>query len=347
MQGPFRQSDTGVIITNMVLDADGAPVTGLGIAAFQISKNGAAAAAFNTSTISEIESGVYAITANATDMNTVPRATVTLADSSVNGMNPVHIWIQTQSIYDNQSASGAEAITEADIETAVVAGNTTYTTPTLAQTQAAVSDGLSAINLDHLLGAVDTDWATTVHTDSALGLMASKDSGNTFARATDSLEAITDNAPTAVWASAARTLTAIDEDSTTLDLDATIRAAVGMASANFDTQISTIDDFLDTEIAAIKAKTDNLPASPAAVGSSMTLTSDERNSVADALLDRSNGVETGVTPRAYMRASGAAMAGKLSGAGTSTEVFVGMDGSTTRITATVDASGNRTAIAYG
>jgi hypothetical protein len=45
---------------------------------------------------------------------------------------------------------------------------------------------------------------------------------------------------TAVWATAARTLTALDEDSTTLDLDATIRAAVGMASANLDTQISSV-----------------------------------------------------------------------------------------------------------
>lgn len=62
----------------------------------------------------------------------------------------------------------------------------------------------------------------------------------------------------AVWAAAARTLTTLDEDSTTLDLDATIRAAVGMASANLDTQLTTIDDFLDTEVAAIKAKTDSL-----------------------------------------------------------------------------------------
>lgn len=45
---------------------------------------------------------------------------------------------------------------------------------------------------------------------------------------------------TAVWATAARTLTALDEDSTTLDLDATIRGAVGMASANLDTQIGTL-----------------------------------------------------------------------------------------------------------
>ena len=41
----------------------------------------------------------------------------------------------------------------------------------------------------------------------------------------------------------------------------------------------------------------------------------------------------------------AGVAGNLSGAGTGTEVFVGLDGSTTRFTSTVDASGNRT-VAY-
>lgn len=44
------------------------------------------------------------------------------------------------------------------------------------------------------------------------------------------------------------------------------RSALGLASANLDTQLAkldTIDDFLDTEIAAIKAKTDNLPTDPA------------------------------------------------------------------------------------
>lgn len=45
---------------------------------------------------------------------------------------------------------------------------------------------------------------------------------------------------TAVWASATRTLSALDEDSTTLDLDATIRAAVGLASANLDTQLDAL-----------------------------------------------------------------------------------------------------------
>lgn len=50
----------------------------------------------------------------------------------------------------------------------------------------------------------------------------------------------------------------------TAPLDAAgTRSAVGLASANLDTQLTAIDDFLDTEIAAIKAKTDNLPTDPA------------------------------------------------------------------------------------
>lgn len=45
---------------------------------------------------------------------------------------------------------------------------------------------------------------------------------------------------TAIWAAGTRTLTAIDEDSTTLDLDTTIRAAVGLGSANLDTQLGDL-----------------------------------------------------------------------------------------------------------
>jgi hypothetical protein len=48
----------------------------------------------------------------------------------------------------------------------------------------------------------------------------------------------------------------------TLDA-AGVRTAVGLASANLDTQLAAIDDVLDTEVAAIKAKTDNLPSDPA------------------------------------------------------------------------------------
>ena len=43
---------------------------------------------------------------------------------------------------------------------------------------------------------------------------------------------------------------------------------------------------------------------------------------------------------------GAMAAGVVSGAGTSTETFKGLDGTTNRVQATVDASGNRTIMTY-
>ena len=64
--------------------------------------------------------------------------------------------------------------------------------------------------------------------------------------------------------------------------------AVGLASANLDTQLTAIDDYLDTEVAAIKAKTDNLPAAPAAVGDIPTAIQN-----ADAILARDLGSGSG------------------------------------------------------
>lgn len=56
-----------------------------------------------------------------------------------------------------------------------------------------------------------------------------------------------------------------------LAADAVAEIQSGLATA---AALATVDDFLDTEIAAIKAKTDALPAAPAAVGSAMTLATD-------------------------------------------------------------------------
>jgi hypothetical protein len=103
----------------------------------------------------------------------------------------------------------------------------------------------------------------------------------------------------------------------------------------------------DLLIDAIKVKTDNLPASPAAVGSAMTLTSGERDSIATALLDLTDGVESGITLRKAQRAMAAILAGIVSGAGSGTEVFKALaaaSGGTTRVTVTVDSSGNRSAV---
>jgi hypothetical protein len=97
------------------------------------------------------------------------------------------------------------------------------------------------------------------------------------------------------------------------NLDAAgVRAAVGLAAANLDTQLA------------------DLP------------TASEN---ATALLDLAAGVETGLTLRQALRLIAAAAAGKISGAATTTIVIRNaVADSKDRITATVDADGNRSAI---
>lgn len=64
-----------------------------------------------------------------------------------------------------------------------------------------------------------------------------------------------------------------------LDASVGTRLASSGYTAPDNATITAIAGFVDTEVAAIKAKTDNLPASPAAVGSAMTL--DLTQTVAD------------------------------------------------------------------
>ncbi len=54
----------------------------------------------------------------------------------------------------------------------------------------------------------------------------------------------------------------------------------------------------------------------------------------------------GKTLPAALQIIAAGVIGKISGAGTGTEIFVGLDGATTRATVTVDGSGNRTEVVY-
>jgi hypothetical protein len=64
------------------------------------------------------------------------------------------------------------------------------------------------------------------------------------------------------------------------------------------------------------------------------------------ILDLADAIETGLTPRQALRIAMAALAGTMGGAGTGTEKFQSAKtASKDRIVATVDNSGNRTAVA--
>lgn len=136
---------------------------------------------------------------------------------------------------------------------------------------------------------------------------------------------------------------AIDANALAPDAVADIQSGLATASA-----LAIVDDFLDTEVAAIKAKTDNLPASPAAEGSAMTLATEAIDADAlaanavDKILDEV--VEGSLTMRQVLRLTLAALTGKAAGGGTTTITFRDNADSKNRISATVDASGNRTAV---
>jgi len=115
----------------------------------------------------------------------------------------------------------------------------------------------------------------------------------------------------------------------TAPLDASgTRSAIGLASANLDLQLTAIDDYLDTEIAAIKAKTDNLPASPAATGDIPSA-----NTIADAVLSRNvSNVESSAPEHSLCTIVLASLESSISG---TTWTIKRTNGSTTHATKTV------------
>jgi hypothetical protein len=116
-----------------------------------------------------------------------------------------------------------------------------------------------------------------------------------------------------------------------------VRAALGLASANLDTQLDALPT--NAELATALAAADDVVLAAIAALSIPTA-----NANADALLDRTNGIETSYTLRQAMRLILSATAGKLSGAATNTIAIRNVGDSKDRITATVDADGNRTAV---
>lgn len=100
---------------------------------------------------------------------------------------------------------------------------------------------------------------------------------------------------------------------------------------------------LPLDIAAVKSDTAAVLADTGTDG--VAIAAATQNAIADALLDRADAIETGLTLRQALRLTAAAGAGKLSGAATTTvTVRNAVADSKDRITATVDADGNRSAV---
>lgn len=165
-----------------------------------------------------------------------------------------------------------------------------------------------AADLAQIYGKVDTeigDIVTAVTTTIINHILSMK--GATFDELTDSLEAIR-NRGDAAWGGGGGA-----SDWTTLEKEQ-IRNRLGI-------------DGTESVPVSNTPNLGNMELSPAAV---------------DAILD--DVVEGGLTLRQTTRIMLSALAGKVSGGGTAEIIFKGVDGMTARITATVDANGNRTAV---
>lgn len=276
---PIKQSTSAQPLMFMMVDSADhiAAKTGLS-PTVTISKAGASFAS-PSGAVSEVGSGWYKVAGNATDSNTlgplVLHATATGADPSDVCYHVVAYDPQTD-IATAVWAVGTRTLTGLDEDTTTLDLDATI--------RAAV--GMASANLDTQLSGIQAD-TDNMQTRLPAALVSGRMDVSVGAMATD---VITN---TALAASA---VTEIQAGLSSLDA-AGVRAAIGMASANLDTQLTTIDDFLDSEIAAIKAKTDNLPAAPAATGGAMTLTNAERVAIADALLnqDMNTGTDSGST----------------------------------------------------
>jgi len=118
---------------------------------------------------------------------------------------------------------------------------------------------------------------------------------------------------------------------------ADVRTAVGLASANLDTQLTALDAIVYTvkvDTAAILADTGTDGVVLKAAG----LNADAIDKIVDEVMDGT------VTLRQAIMLFLSALASKSSGGGTDTLVFRSVANTKPRITATVDANGNRTAM---
>jgi len=224
--GPFLDpSDPSIEMTGLTIAASDIKLHKQG-ATSRVSKNSGGA--------THMSSGYYYLTLDATDTNTVGQLEATV---SVSGALPVtrRFQVLTGDVYDaifGSSAGPAFLTTSGNITTATTS---TVTLPSPWDDGSIVNRSIVVSRQARRITAhsgggvytVDSNWSPTPIDGSAF--------------------LIGDIAPAA----------------TNVTVDASsVRSALGMASANMDTQLGTIAGYIDTEVAAIKAKTDTLPTFP-------------------------------------------------------------------------------------
>lgn len=226
----LKISTATTVTIGPVLDADGAAVTTAVVTNFSIVKNGSSAA-LTTETLNHIANGYYTLALTSTNTNTLGNLEVFVNNTAMS-MTMFRYNVIAAQVYDSL-VSGSDLL-QIDIQQLVGS----------AQDASRILIGATAQHEVAVTGS--NHVAADVH-EFQPGVITSGD-----------------------FASGAITSTVLATDSITssqLAASAVTEIQSGLATTSqlttVEGKIDTIDNFVDTEVAAIKAKTDNLPSDPA------------------------------------------------------------------------------------
>lgn len=366
--------------------------TGLSSFTVYRSRNGGAATAYTTPTVAELSAanmpGVYALTI---DEDTTIASTSDSEEYVVHitqaSMAPV---TRTIELYRRDTTSGqtltvANGAADADIEriqgtviaTPATAGVLDVNMKNIANAAVSTSTAQLGVNV---VNAGGTAWGSGAITAASIAsnaitsakiatdaIGAAQIADNAIDAGAIAADAITaakiangaidaatfaSNALDAVWSTAARTLTALDEDSTTIDLDATIAAAVPSAATiagavwDLTTTGHDLTNTFGELLPFISGNASSAAGSASSANSNILLVKGTVDTLVDDIPPAVWGhqVDSNTTAEESMRLQNSALGAKASGLATTTATFRDLEDTKNRIVATVDADGNRTAV---
>jgi hypothetical protein len=320
-----RQSTAFETAIGPVLDADGVAVTDCVVGDFKLKKTTGNFAALNGSaTLTHVSAGMYDLVLTTSDTDTVGVCVVAI-DDTTNACHPLYLQVVEEVIYDALFAASATGLLPANVTQWL---GSAAATPTVA--------GVPEVDITHYGGSAGTfaSGRPEVNTTHWKGAAAA-----TVDTAGYPVVTIKDG-------------TGQGEILTTSGKVDSVQDVQGSVSGNVNGNVagsvgSVLGDVGGAVIGAVGSiATGGIAAASFAASAidAAALASDAANEIADATLDRANGIETGFTLRQAFRIVLAALGGKLSGAATTTVTIRDAADAKARITATVDADGNRSAV---
>lgn len=292
---PVPKKNTAFRLYFTVRDSSGVPVTGFTSPDSEVSKDGGAFADC-TNEATYVGHGMGYIDLTSTEMN---------ADSVCYYMScsegNIDVAIAPEELGDIRVNAG-----QIGGQTASASGTVTFPNATLASTTNITSAtgidvtkiGGSTQSATDLKDFADTGYDPATHkvqgvvlTDTATNLTNAPTAGDFTATMKSSITSAVPDTTSIANAVDAALADDFTNTNTLVTNNATALVQIGLdaSSANTNAMNAATDAATAAAAtAAIQAKTDNLPASPAAVGSAMTLTSGERSSIAVAVRDVSN-----------------------------------------------------------